>query len=83
MTVPRDEATRILHDIDFDTLELDEDYAIKELEKLSDIAQKGFTAETTKNQFNLPAISTKEMSNIISSLTSMKKTLKKRVSVIK
>lgn len=83
MTVPRDEATRILHDVDFDTLELDEDYAIKELEKLSDIAQKGFTAETTKNQFNLPAISTKEMSNIISSLTSMKKTLKKRVSVIK
>jgi len=83
MTVPRDEATEILHDIDFDTLELDEDYAIRELAKLTEIAKAGFIAETTKNQFNLPAISNVEMKNIIDSLSTMKKTLKKRVSIIK
>jgi hypothetical protein len=83
MTVPRDEATTILHDIDFDTLELDEDYAIKELEKLAEVAKLGFIAETTKNQFNLPAISNIEMNNIIQSLKGMKKILKKRVSIIK
>jgi hypothetical protein len=83
MTVPTDEATDILHDIDFDTLELDEDYAIRELATLSEIAKAGFTAETAKNQFNLPAISSLEMTDIIGSLSKMKKTLKKRVSIIK
>ena len=34
MTVPREEATSILHDLRFDTLQLDEDYAIRELDKV-------------------------------------------------
>jgi hypothetical protein len=82
MTVPRTEATVLLHDLDFDTLELDEDYAIHELESLAEKAKKGFVAETTKYQFNLPAMSTTEISNIVKSLSKMKNAISKRVSVI-
>lgn len=79
MTVPREEATEILHDLDFDTLELDEDYAIRELEDLADKAQAGFVAETTKYEFNLPHISTSEIDNIVLSLNDMKSEIEKRV----
>ncbi len=82
MTVPRTESTEILHDIDFDTLELDEDYAIHELEKLEDIAKAGWTSEIPKDKFNLPAISHVEMKNIVNSLNRMKMTLSKRISII-
>jgi len=57
MTVPRVEATQILHDVDFDTLQLDEDYAIHELESLEDKVKDGFIAESHKYNFNLPSIS--------------------------
>jgi len=83
MTVPRHEATKILHDISFDTLELDEDYAIRELESLEEKAKAGFTAETGKYNFNLPNISTVEINNIVNSLNEMKAFITNRVSVIK
>jgi hypothetical protein len=83
MTVPRLEATKILHDISFDTLELDEDYAIRELESLEEKAKAGFTAEAGKYDFNLPNISTREINNIVSSLNEMKAFITNRVSVIK
>ena len=70
MTVPREEATEILHDLDFDTLALDEDYAIHELESLTEKAKEGFTAEASKHSFNLPSISTIEIENIVTSLES-------------
>lgn len=79
MTVPREEATSILHDISFDTLELDEDFTIRELENLVDKTKEGFTAETAKNQFNLPNISSKEIHNIVKSLDDMKNTIQNRV----
>ena len=82
MTVPRDEATKILHDLDFDTLELDEEFAIRELENLSEVAKTGFVAEATKYEFNLPAISTSEMITIIKNLDEMKNELSTRVSNI-
>jgi len=82
MTVPRLESTEILHDIDFDTLALDEDYAIRELEKIEDIAKAGWTDEIPKDRFNLPAMSHVEMKNIVNSLNKMKATLSKRISVI-
>ena len=82
MTVPREEATKLLHDLDFDTLELDEDYAIRELESLTEKAKDGFVAETTKHQFNLPAMSTDNIQNIVRSLSKMKDAISKRVSVI-
>lgn len=79
MTVPRDEATSILHDLDFDTLALDEDYAIRELQNLAEKAKEGFVAETTKYSFNLPHISTTEIENIVLNLEDMKNEIAKRV----
>jgi hypothetical protein len=83
MTVPREEATRILHDGMFDTIQLDEDYAIRELESLAEKAKEGFAAESKKYEFNMPAISAAEITNIVNSLSDMKAKLSKRVTTIK
>ena len=83
MTVPREEATRILHDGMFDTIQLDEDYAIRELESLAERAKEGFAAESKKYEFNMPAISATEITNIVNSLSEMKASISKRVSTIK
>jgi hypothetical protein len=83
MTVPREEATRILHDGMFDTLQLDEEYAIRELESLTEKAKEGFATESKKYEFNLPAISATEIGNIVATLNQMKDVISKRVSTIK
>jgi hypothetical protein len=82
MTVPREEATRILHDGMFDTIQLDEEYAIRELESLAERAKDGFATESKKYQFNMPAISAVEINNIVNSLSEMKAKISKRVSTI-
>ena len=82
MTVPREEATKILHDLDFDTLELDDQYAIRELEGLADRAQAGFVAESRKYTFNIPNISQAEIRNIALSLDDMRAEIINRVSSI-
>jgi hypothetical protein len=83
MTVAREEATRILHDGMFDTIQLDEEYAIRELESLAERAKEGFAAESKKYEFNMPAISAAEITNIVNSLSEMKASISKRVSTIK
>lgn len=79
MTVPREEATEILHDLDFDCLQLDEDYAVRELTNLEIKAKEGFVAESTKYEFNLPSISTAEIRDIVASLDEMRDEISKRV----
>ena len=79
MTVPRDEATSILHDLDFDTLQLDDSYAIRELADLTEKAKNGFVAESKKHEFNMPHISTKDIENIVASLDEMKNEISKRI----
>ena len=79
MTVPREEATEILHDLDFDTLQLDESYAVRELENLAEKAKEGFTAERKKYDFNLPAISAVEVYTIVKSLDEIKQEISKRI----
>jgi hypothetical protein len=79
MTVPREEATEILHDLDFDTLELDESYAIRELENLAERAKEGFTAEAKKYDFNLPALSAVEVYTIVKGLDEIKQEISKRI----
>jgi hypothetical protein len=79
MTVPREEATSILHDLDFDTLQLDDSYAIRELEDLTEKAKDGFVAESKKHEFNMPHISTREIENIVASLDEMKNEISKRI----
>jgi hypothetical protein len=83
MTVPRNEATRILHDGQFDTLQLDEEYAIRELESLTEKAKDGFSAEAKKYEFNLPHISASEINTIVANLSDMKSKIKDRVVTIK
>lgn len=83
MTVPREEATQILHDGMFDTLQLDEEYAIRELESLAEKAKEGFATEAKKYEFNIPQISHREINNIVLSLNEMKSKITKRVSTIK
>ena len=82
MTVPPEEATEILHDLDFDTLELDESYAVRELENLAEKAKEGFTAEAKKYDFNLPALSAVEMYTIVKSLDEIKLEISKRIVTI-
>ena len=82
MTVAREEATSILHDLSFDTLELDESYAVRELEGLADKVQEGFIYEAAKHQFNLPQISSTEIKCIVNSLESMKFEISKRIVTI-
>jgi hypothetical protein len=82
MTVPREEATSILHDLDFDTLALDEHYVVSELENLTETVQSNFAAETQKYSFNLPHISSAEVDRIILSLDDMKDALSSRVSEV-
>lgn len=82
MTVPREEATRILHDGQFDTLQLDEQYAISELESLAEKAKEGFAIEAKKYQFNMPTISSTEIEQIVLSLSEMSEKISSRISTI-
>jgi len=78
-TVSREEATKILHDLDFSTLDLDEFYVENELESLSERAQAAFAEEAKKYNFNLPSISSFEIGKIVNSLNKMKDELSGRV----
>jgi hypothetical protein len=82
MTVPREEATEILHDLDFDTLQLDEKYAIDELEGLAEKVKSGFAAEASKHTFNFPSISTEEIEDVVSYLKKIKEQFSDRISII-
>jgi len=82
MTVPTEEATEILHDLDFDTLELDESYAVRELDNLAEKAKEGFTEERKKYDFNLPALSAVEVYTIVKSLDEIKLEISKRIVTI-
>ena len=79
MTVPRDEATQILHDLDFDTIDLDEFYVEHELNDLTTKAQEAFAEEAKKYNFNIPSVSRKQIDNIVEKLGAMKDELGKRV----
>jgi hypothetical protein len=82
MTVPREEATTILHDLNFDTLQLDDQYAVRELQTLAERAQAGFVAESRKYDFNIPNISIAEIAIIALSLDKMKDEIMDRIKTI-
>jgi len=82
MTVPRDEATTLLHDLDFDALELDEEFTIKEMLGLKERVVEGFTAEAKKYSVNFPTVSMDEVSNIVSNLSRMQYIISARVNKI-
>jgi hypothetical protein len=82
MTVPREEATSLLHDLDFDTLELDDAYAINELDGLADKVKAGFAAEAKKHAVNFPTISMNDVRDIVNSLNKMRAVISDRVKSI-
>lgn len=79
MTVPREEATSILHDNQFDTLQLDEEYAIRELSDIESKVKEGYAVESSKYEFNLPNISSVDIKEIVKSLDEMKNEIVDRV----
>jgi len=83
MTVPTEESTTILHDLDFDTLELDESFVVNELENLAEVAKQGFVTEASKHEFNIPAMTQAQIEDIVSSLSEMRASVSKRVVSIK
>ena len=82
MTVPTEESTTILHDINFDTLQLDDSYAIRELQGLAERTEAGFIAESRKYDFNIPNISMSEITNITCSLDEMILEIVDRIRII-
>jgi hypothetical protein len=82
MTVSRDEATSILHDLHFDTIDLDEHYIEHELNDLEEKAKTNFAIEANKHEFNIPSICTIDMKNIVENLKQIKDELGKRVQEI-
>lgn len=82
MTTNVHEAAAIMNSNDFDFLQLDEEYALRELEDLEERVKEGFTTETSKYSFNLPSISSSEINSIVLSLEGMKNKITKRVSII-
>lgn len=82
MTTSVDEANQIMNSNSFDFLQLDEEYAIRELEDLNEKVKEGFTKETKKHKFNLPNISSVEISTIVKSLSEMKLSIDERVKLV-
>jgi len=79
MTVSREESTEILHDLDFDTLALDEAFVVRELQNLAEKAKEGFIIESTKHQFNIPPMSHIQINTIVTSLEEMRNSISSRV----
>ena len=82
MTVPREEANQILHDLNFDTIDLDEFYVENQLDNLLETAKSNFSKESMKHEFHLPSITSMEIGNIVNQLEIMKNELGKRVQTI-
>ena len=77
-----EEADQIMNDRSFDFLQLDEQYAIRELESLTEKAKEGFTVEASKHEFNLPTLSSEELRKIVGSLEEMKSEISNRIVTI-
>ena len=82
MTTNIQEADEIMNSRDFDFLQLDENYAINELQSLEEKVKMGFATEAKKYDFNLPHISAAEIRNIVLSLNEMQHEIANRVNNI-
>lgn len=82
MTSSVKEAEEIMNSGDFDFLELDEQYAIDELQNLEEKVKEGFAAEAKKYEFNFSNLSSSQMRNIVDILNEMNDKIKNRVNII-
>jgi hypothetical protein len=76
------EADEIMNDGAFDFLQLDEQYAIRELENLAEKVVEGFSIESKKYEFSMPAITSQNIEFITLSLNDMKSSIADRVSYL-
>lgn len=76
------EADEIMNDGEFDFLQLDEQYAIRELENLAEKVVEGFSIESRKYEFSMPAITSQNIEFITLSLNDMKSSIADRVSYL-
>jgi hypothetical protein len=72
----------LLHDLDFDTIGLDEEFTVKEMYGLKEKVVDGFTAEAKKYSVNFPTVSIEEVDSIVSNLNRMQYIIANRVSKI-
>jgi hypothetical protein len=63
-------------------MQLDDAYAIQELDNLAEKVKEGFAAEAKKYNFNFPTINPKTVENIIASLEDMKQVIGGRVVIV-
>ena len=77
-----EEADEIMNDGAFDFLQLDEQYAIRELENLAEKVVEGFSIESRKYEFSMPAITSQNIEFITLSLNDMKSSIADRVSYL-
>ena len=82
MTSSVEEAEEIMNSKEFDFLELDEQYAVEELQDLENKVKEGFAAETKKYEFNFSNLSSTQMRNIVDILSEMNDKIKNRVNFI-
>lgn len=79
MTTTVAEAEEIMNSKDFDFLELDEQYAVEELQNLEEKVKEGFAVEAKKHEFSFPNISSSQIKNIVNILDEMNDAIKSRV----
>lgn len=82
MTIPREEATTFLQNGEFDTIGLEENYALEELTGLEDRVKESFIKEAKKHEYNLPILKNDEIKTIVGRLNSYKDAIKDRVNII-
>ena len=67
------------HDGQFDTLELDEEYAIRDLSDIESKVAEGYAVESSKYAFTLPSISSSDIREVIMNLDQMKNEIEDRI----
>lgn len=79
MTVDSSEVTKILHDLDFNTIDLDDSYAVSELDNLETKVLENYSIESEKHEFNIPLVNKHVINEIVTDLNDIKKIITKRV----
>lgn len=78
-TIPRAEATEFLRNGDFDTLEMEAEFAKEETEDLENRVKEGFSVEAKKYSFSIPSITSEEVKSIVLDLQGVKDIVANRV----
>lgn len=81
MTVAKDESTKILHDLDFDTLKLDDTYVMNQLAELDRLSTE-IQEDVNKHTYKVGKISVEELKKVVLNLDQIKDELRTRIQKI-